>query len=180
MKNLLLLGFVVFFATKSFAQIFSTQTGIASFFAKTSMADIDARQEKVKATLNTSSQQISVEVPIIQFKFPKSLMESHFNNKHLESSTFPTATFVGKINENLKYTENGTYQVTATGKMKIHGVEKDKTLKGTLQVKGNVIIIDAELVILLEDYQIKAPKIMFSTLVEQIPVKVHLECERVQ
>jgi polyisoprenoid-binding protein YceI len=64
--------------------------------------------------------------------------------------------------------------------MKIHGVEKDKTLKGTLQVKGNVIVIDAEVVILLEEYQIKAPKIMFSTLAEQIPVKVHLECEKVQ
>jgi polyisoprenoid-binding protein YceI len=180
MKNLLLLGLVVFFTTKSFAQTFSTQTGIASFFAKTSMADIDARQDKVKATLNGTTQQISVEVPIIQFKFPKSLMESHFNTKHLESSTFPTATFVGKINETIKYTENGTYQVTATGKMKIHGVEKDKTLKGTLQVKGNIIVIDAEVVILLSDYAIKEPKIMFSKLVEQIPVKVHLECEKVK
>jgi hypothetical protein len=41
-------------------------------------------------------------------------------------------------------------------------------------------VIDAEVVILLSDYAIKEPKIMFSKLVEQIPVKVHLECEKVK
>ena len=64
-------------------------------------------------------------------------MEEHFNENYLETEKYPKASFNGNINEEVDLSKDGTYEVTATGKLLIHGIEKERTLTGTITRNGN-------------------------------------------
>lgn len=157
------------------AQYFSTSTGVTSFYSKTPVEDIAATNKSVSSVINTNTQQIAVQMQIKQFNFPNSLMQEHFNENYMESEKYPMATFAGKINETIDYSKSGTYTVTATGKLKIHGVEKEKTLKGTLVINGDKLVLDVEFEVALVDYKIDVPTVVFAKIAEKIQVKNHFE-----
>jgi polyisoprenoid-binding protein YceI len=165
----LFLVLVCFHAT---AQYFSTSTGVVSFFSKTPIEDISATHKTASSIINTANNQIAVQIAIKQFTFPNALMQEHFNENYMESEKYPQATFAGKINEKIDFTVLGVYPVTATGKLKMHGVEQDKTLKGTLEVTATGIILKADFEVALADYKIDIPKIVFAKIAEKIQVKI--------
>jgi hypothetical protein len=160
----------------AYGQLFSTSTGVASFYSKAPLEDIEASNKSLTGIINTTTNQIAIKVPIRSFKFANGLMEEHFNENYMDSEKYPSASFSGKINENIDYTKNGTYKVTATGKLNVHGVEKERTLTGTLQIVDNKVVIDAEFIIALADHQIDVPTAVFTKIAEKIQVKVHLDC----
>jgi len=57
--------------------------------------------------------------------------------------------------------------VTAAGKLKIHGVEKDVTEKGTVTVvKGGQVKLMSEFHVALADYSIETPQILGQEMTE--------------
>ena len=121
------------------AQVFISSSSKISFSAETSMENIEAKNVKSSSMLNTKAMQLVFQIPIRGFDFEKDLMEEHFNENYLESEKYPKASFNGNINEDVDLSKDGTYEVTATGKFLIHGVEKERTLTGTITKKGNEI-----------------------------------------
>ena len=55
--------------------IFGTKQGTISFFSKAPLEDIDAKNDKVTALLDTSKNEIAVRVPIQEFQFRNKLMQ---------------------------------------------------------------------------------------------------------
>lgn len=153
------------------AQVVVDKSGELSFFSSTPVEDISAKSKTAQSALNLSSKEIAVKAIIKDFTFPKSLMQEHFNENYLESEKYPNATFKGKINEAIDFSKSGTYNVTATGKLSIHGVEKDKTIDGVFKVDGNKISLDASFEVLLEDYKIERPQLVMMKIAEKIAVK---------
>src|SRR6478735_3403378 len=76
-----------------------------SFFSKSPLEDIDATNKKVTVVIKTTTNDIQFGVPMLGFKFPKPLMEEHFNENYVESTKYPTCTFKGKIVETVDYTK---------------------------------------------------------------------------
>ena len=108
---------------------------------------------------------------IRSFKFEKAFMEEHFNENYMESDKYKTAVFKGRINEKIDYSSDGSYDVTATGKLNIHGVEQDRTLKGTIVIKDNTITLESAFKVALKDHNIEIPKIVASNIAEEVDVK---------
>lgn len=156
--------FFVVFATHVNAQIFKSNTGAISFFSEGAVKDIDATNQKVKAELNSSTGEITFFMNMKDFQFKNSKMQKDAKTKYLETDKYQEATFKGKINGKIDYSKNGTYPATASGKLKIHGVEKDVTEKGTVTVKKGVIMLQSDFKILLKDYNIETPKIAFKKM----------------
>jgi polyisoprenoid-binding protein YceI len=154
------------------AQIFLTQAAQVSFFSSTPMENIDATNSKVSSLINTSTDSIFVKIKNSAFVFKSSLMQDHFNENYMETSKYPFANFRGKINGEVNYKREGSYKVTANGKMSIHGVEKMVTLNGTIVVKGTDIILDSEIIIKPVDYKIEIPKLVFQKIAENIKVSI--------
>ena len=169
--NLLVVLFAVHLAT--FAQpIYLSKTGEASFFSETPLENIDAHSKIVTSVLNTTSKEVVFKIKVRTFKFEKALMEEHFNEKYLESDKYSDATFIGKINETIDFTKDGVYQITATGKLNIHGIAKDRTEKGTLTIKNGQISISASFIVTLKDFKIEVPQLVMQNIAETIAVKV--------
>ncbi|MBI3519799.1 MAG: YceI family protein [Bacteroidetes bacterium] len=148
-----------------------------SFFSKSPLEDIDAVNKKVTVVLRTTTNDIQFAVPMIGFKFQKSLMEEHFNENYVESSKFPTSTFKGKITETIDYSKDGEYKVTVKGTLELHGVTKDIEASGTLTIKGAEIMVSSAFKIKVADYNIKVPSLYVQNIAEIVDVKVNATLE---
>jgi hypothetical protein len=173
MRNLVAIFLFAFAIGNVNAQnIYSTKTGTASFFSKTAIRNIEAKNEKVGVVLNTATGEMVFVVSIKNFVFPDALMQEHFNENYMESDKYPTANFNGKFNEKIDYSKDGITNVTATGKLKIHNVEHEVTQKGTVTVKDGKIILNAEFNVECKDYNIEIPKVVFDDIAKTILVKI--------
>lgn len=161
------------FTSISSAQIYMAKTCEIVFFSEAPLENIEAKNTAAKPILNTSTNDIAIRVPIKGFVFAKPLMQEHFNENYMESDKYPNGTFKGKINEKIDYTRDGTHKVTVTGKLDIHGVEKDRTLEGTLTIKGGEITLNSKFWVALEDHKITVPKVVFQNIADKILVTIN-------
>lgn len=151
--------------------IYMTSAGKASFFSATPVEDIDAHSNSLNCILNIATNDMVYSVLMTSFKFAKPLMQEHFNEKYVESEKYPKAVFKGKINEKIDYTKDGTYDITATGNLEVHGVSKPYTEKGKLTIKDGVISIEGSFDVKLVDHKIEVPTLVATNIAETINVK---------
>ncbi|MFC0185120.1 YceI-like domain-containing protein [Pseudarcicella hirudinis] len=173
MKKLyvILISTMLLISTQSFGQLYATQSGETSFFSSTPVEDISAVSKTVGCILNTSNGEVAVSMQMSSFDFPNNLMQEHFNESYIESDTYPTATFTGKILETINYTKNGSYPVTARGKFTVHGVTMDRDLKGVITVENQRITLTSNFDVKVADHKIEVPKLVFAKIAEVITVK---------
>jgi polyisoprenoid-binding protein YceI len=169
MKKLTLMaGAIAFSVLKIAAQSdYATETGHVSFFSKAPVADVDAKNDKVKVTLNTDSREITFHMAMIDFQFQNQKMGRDARDKYLETEKYAEAAFRGKINGKFDPRKTGTYPVTATGKLKIHGVEKLVTEKGKIVVEKGIVKLQSQFHVVLKDYKINTPKILGHEMTEE-------------
>jgi polyisoprenoid-binding protein YceI len=172
MKNFIKL-FIITCLTSSttFGQLFSTQSGETSFFSETPVENISGVNKTVGAIFNTSTKEIAVSMKMTSFDFPNKLMQEHFNENYIESDKFPTGVFKGKIVEDIDFSKNGTYDVTAKGQLTLHGVTQAREIKGKLIVDNQKITLTSNFDVKLVDHKIDVPKLVFSKIAEVIAVK---------
>lgn len=151
--------------------IFLTNKGETTFFSQTPVEDISAINKQVVGIINTANGELAVQMQMKLFDFPNKLMQEHFNENYIESDKYPKAIFKGKLNEKIDFSKNGTYDVTATGDLTIHGVTKPRTLKGKLTVAEAAINISSEFDVALVDHKIDVPQMVFVKVAQVIKVK---------
>lgn len=174
MKNiikLLIITFIISNTSLSFGQLYSTQSGETSFFSETPVENISGINKTVGAILNTSTKEIAVSMKMTAFDFPNKLMQEHFNENYMESGKFPTGVFKGKIIDDIDFTKNGTYDVTAKGQLTLHGITQARELKGKLIVENQKVTLTSNFDVKLVDHKIDVPKLVFSKIAEVIAVK---------
>ncbi len=169
--------FLLFLALPAltFAQVFKTTSANIKFFSEAPLENIEAENEKAQSVLNTETGEMGFVATIRGFKFEKPLMEEHFNENYMESDKYKTGKFYGKLNEQIDFSKDGKHDASVTGKLTIHGVEKERTIKGTLEIKGSTIILDSKFIVALEDHKIKIPKVVVQNIAEEVEVTVHAE-----
>src|SRR5687768_15186800 len=125
MKNLIIIVLLLS-AQIAIGQKYFSKTGKISFYSDAPMEKIEAHNSTASTVLDLSTGSIEWAVLIQGFKFEKALMQEHFNENYMESSTYPKAKFKGKIDNiasvNLK--KDGDYNVNVSGQMEIHGITK--------------------------------------------------------
>lgn len=164
----------LFLASSAAAQLYKNKVDECniSFFSKTPLEDIDAVSKKATVVLKTTTNDVQVGVPMISFKFPKPLMEEHFNENYVETEKYPVCTFKGKILDEIDFKKDGEYNVKVSGIMDLHGVQNQIETPGIIIIKGNEITINATFKIKMADYKIKVPKLYIKNIAEEVEVKV--------
>jgi hypothetical protein len=104
--------------------------------------------------------------------FNSPLQREHFNESYMESNVFPEASFLGKIIEDIDFSIDGVYSVRAKGKLKIHGVEKERIIKALVTVKGKSVLVSSNFIVALSDHNIRIPRIVSEKLAPEISVSV--------
>jgi polyisoprenoid-binding protein YceI len=136
-------------------KIYSTKSGRISFFSSAPLQDIEAKTSEVESKLATNGQ-IVFTLLIKGFQFDNQKMEDDFNEDYMESSKYPKAYFKGNITNisDINFSKEGTYPATVKGELTIHGVTKEITANGTIEVKGAKVIATSKFNVAVRDYNI--------------------------
>jgi len=173
-KKILLLLISLSAVVISKAQVYTAKSGTASFYSEAPLENIEAISNSVQSILNTATKSIAFIISIRSFDFKKDLMQEHFNEKYMESDKFPNATYSGKINEDLDLAKDGTYEVTSTGKITMHGQEKEITVPGTFTVKDGEASLKSNFPLAVADFKIEIPQLLFQNIADTVAVKVNV------
>ena len=161
------------------AQDYKTETGEVEFFSSAPVEDIKAENNAVNGIFNSESGSLAFLVPIKAFRFPKSLMQEHFNEKFLESHKYPEATFEGKLT-GYSLTRSGSQDATAEGDLTIHGLKVKYRVPGKIIVDGDQITMEAVFPVKLEDHEIEIPTVLFYNIAEEVEVTVKFVFKKIE
>ena len=179
MKNIFaLLTTLILSLSLSYGQLYYTSNGQITFYSKAPLEDIEAKNKQVSCAIDFSKGQMAFSMLMNAFQFEKALMQEHFNERYVESHKFPKATFAGSIQdiENINLSIAGSYSVTVSGKLTIHGVTQSVSSKGILKVSDdNSIRANSTFTINLEDYNVKIPTMYIDNISESIEIEVNVK-----
>jgi polyisoprenoid-binding protein YceI len=74
----------------------------------------------------------------------------------------------------INFTKTGTYEVSATGILNIHGINQERTIKGKLTISEGLINLNTKFDVLLIDHKINIPKLVFKKIAEKIAVSARI------
>lgn len=173
-KGLFILVMLFAFKQCATAQKYFTKNGSISIFSKAPLEDISADNNQVMSVLNTTNGELQFSVLVKSFHFKKALMEEHFNSDYLESDQFPKSSFKGAINDiaRVSFANDGTYNVTVSGDLTMHGITKKISAPGKVIIKEGKITGNASFKILLADYNISIPKLAKDNISPTIAITV--------
>lgn len=171
MRKILLLLVICATTTALAQKKYTTDKTYVSFYSHAPLEDIKAENTKSSAIFNADTGEIAFSVAMKDFKFRKSLMQQHFNEKYVESEKFPKATFQGKIVD-FKPDVTGVQQVKAQGKLTIHGVTRDLDVPGTIEPQGKKLQMKSKFMLKVADYDITIPSVVFHNIAEEVEVTI--------
>lgn len=156
---------LAFLPELGFAQEYLTKNGEVTFLSKASLNEFEGKSKSLQGLIDLDKNLLDFYLDLNTLDTGIGLRDKHMRENYLETEKFPFAEFTGKLSSVQKPVPGQTQQVTAVGKFKIHGVERDITVKGSLLPQSNgSLVLDAKFTILLSDYKIEIPKLVFYEL----------------
>jgi len=152
------------------------QNGMIHFFSATAMENIDATCNTAICIINTKSKKVITAVNQKKFVFKDKLMQEHFNENYMETEKYPGSKLDMMIVEDIDFTKDGTYDVTLKGTLEMHGVKKEREIKGKLTIKnGQPANAKAVFMVKLADHNIKIPSVVGANIAEEVKVDVDFD-----
>lgn len=150
---------------------FTVSEGRIDFASRAQLELIRATTDKVQGIIDPSTQQFAFSVDIKSFRgFNSELQREHFNEKYLESDTYPRATFSGKIIEQIDFSTNGTHEVRAKGELDIHGRKQTRIIRSTVTIRNGIVVVTSAFLVPLADHNIAIPNIVSQKIATEIEV----------
>ena len=171
MKRFIL--FFFFITNVSSAQSYLTTAGNVNFLSKAPLSEFNGVSDQLNGLVDLSQNLLDFYVDLNTLNTGIGLRDKHMRDNYLETEKYPFAEFTGKITPTPSLTTNSKQSVTAMGKFTIHGVTKEITVTGTLlkNAKGE-LELEAGFEVLLSDYQIPLPKLVFYELAENQVISI--------
>lgn len=155
------------------------ENGKVSFLSEAPLELIRAKSDRLRGAIDRAQNTFAFAVDIHSFKgFNSDLQREHFHENYMQTEKMPIASFSGKFIDPVDFTVNGSYVVRAKGIFSIHGVQKERIIKGVINVGSNSIDVDAVFTVKLEDHDIKVPKIVYEKIAEEIRVEISIRFKK--
>lgn len=176
MKTKILFLTLLAFTQLANAQRFIAKTGHVWFYSYTPMEVIEAHNRQVVSILDISNGDIVFNLLNKSFEFKVALMQEHFNENYMESTKFPKSTFKGKITnlDKIDFKKDGSYTAEVAGDLTIHGVTKNVTTTGTIEVANGVYTAKAKFKVIPKDYDIKIPQLVENKIAKEMEITVDI------
>lgn len=156
--------------------VYKCASGKINFMSDAPMEIIKASSNKLSGIIDVSKRTFAFSVVIRTFEgFNLELQREHFNENYMESEKFPTADFKGKIIEDIDLSKDGIYNIRAKGTFMIHGIEQERIIKVLVKVENGNVHVNSKFMVLLNDHNIKVPKVVNEKISSEVEVKVDAE-----
>jgi len=150
--------------------------GYVSFDSEAPLEVIQAKSKDVRGIISPASKSFAFSLELNSFEgFNSDIQKVHFLENYMEWKKYPQATFEGKFIEDIPFDTPGTYSVRAKGNLIIHGITKERIIRGTITVKKEGGHIETEFSIPVSDHGILIPKIVQQKISDNIHVKMEMD-----
>ncbi len=158
-------------------QKYFSKTGKISFYSDAPLEKIEAHNTSASTVIDVATGSMEWAVLIQGFQFEKSLMQEHFNENYMESTTFPKAKFKGKIDNlsRVNFDQDGEYPVNVSGQLELHGVTKPITSQGTIIIRRGLISAKGKISVLVADYDIEIPKLVADNIAKKVDIVIQAD-----
>lgn len=161
------------FALKGQCQVYKTEKGNVEFFSKASLNEFTGKSSDLNGLVDLDKNMLDFFIDLNTLKTGIGLRDRHMRENYLETKKYPYAEFTGKIDASIDLSVGQSKSVIAKGKFKIHGVEKEIDVPGKLTaISDSELQLEAKFTILLSDYNIDIPTVVFYELAEDQIVSI--------
>ena len=176
MRTKILLFALLTLVNVASAQKYIAKTGHIGFYSYTPMEVIEAHNHQVVSILDPATGDLVFNLLNKSFEFKVALMQEHFNENYMETTKFSKSTFKGKITnlDKIDFKKDGTYMAEVTGDLTIHGVTKNITINGTIEVVKGVITAKAKFKVIPKDYGIQIPQLVENKIAKEMEITVEI------
>jgi len=171
---LLMLSCSFFSAGISIAQVYKVTSSKVKFKSDAPLEVIVAESAELNGLLDVKTKLFAFTVNNESFKgFNSQLQQTHFNDNYLETDKYPVISFSGKIIDDIDFNSAGNYVVRTKGMLNIKGVNREQLIKSTVEIKDGKIKILSSFSILLDDYNIRIPRIVSQKIAPEIFIDIN-------
>ena len=161
MRKLFFSAFIILLSSSlSIAQSFKTEEGKATFYSKVPLHSFEGNSENLVGLVNLDEGTVDFYIDLETLDTGNGKRDKDMKLT-LETEKYPFAEFFGKLTSDFDPESTSVQDVTVKGIFKIHGVEREIEVEGTMQIKENGLFITAGWILSLLDYNIEPPKILF-------------------
>lgn len=172
MKKILPLCIIFLFSSSLYPQskVWKVVDGKMFFKSHTELETILGEGGRITGNLDLSTKKIIIEISLYDLKTPNKLQTSHMHDNYLETPLFPIAKYEGTV-ESIQ--DSG--EVKAKGTLDLHGRKKENfIITGIIEKKENFYDLVSYFTVVLSDFDIQIPKLVFLKLNQNIQVKIKL------
>lgn len=150
-----------------------TSTGNASMTSDAPLELIKASSKQMMGVIDPIKRTFAFKIPMKSFDgFNSDRQKDQFNEKFLETDKYPEATFTGKLPYEFSELKKGMQELRVFGILKIHGVQKERTIPINLFMADQIMVIQAKFSVPLDDHNIEVPAVLFRKLAPEIKMEV--------
>jgi len=176
MRRLVLFVFFSAFSFLTYSQNFVTEDGKAVFTSKAPLNEFDGVSQKLHGLVDLDKNLVYFYLDLNTLDTGIGLRDRHMRENYLETDKYPFAEFTGKMLTVPDLDSGDWVAVEVEGIFKIHGKEKQIQIPGMLKKEEKGLVkLQADFEVLLGDFDIEIPKLVFYELAEK--QLVHIEAD---
>ena len=157
------------------AQSFMADDGYVEFVSTAPLLEFKGVSEHLTGLIDLETMMVDFYVDLNTLETGIRRRDRDMRNSYLETDKFPFAEFSGELISEFDPNLMEPQEAIATGKFKIHGEERDIEVVGTLTPGSDSLQLEASWIVLLEDYNIDRPGVLFYQLAEEQTVNISIE-----
>ncbi|WP_373520601.1 YceI family protein [Aquiflexum sp.] len=158
---------------KALGQVYKTEKGSVEFLSKASLNEFTGKSSDLNGLVDLDKNMLDFYIDLNTLKTGIGLRDRHMRENYLETKKYPYAEFTGKIGSQINLLVGQSKSVIAKGKFKIHGVEREIDVPGKLTaISDSELQLEAKFTVLLSDYNIDIPTVVFYELAEDQIVSI--------
>lgn len=163
------------------AQAYMTQTGYAEFESSAPLLTFTGTSNHLQGLIDLDENLIDFYLDLNTLETGIGRRDRDMKTQYLETEEYPFAEFTGSLDSPFNPAVTDTQQVTVTGTFKVHGVEKEISINGTLTpAEDGTLHLEAGWTLLLSDYDIERPSIVFYQLADEQVISLSADLEPVE
>ncbi len=159
--------------------LWDASQGRAHILSNAPLEVIKAESKSLQGVISPGSKTFAFSIRINSFQgFNSQTQRSHFLENYMEEKKFPYATFKGKFIEDIPFETLGVYSVRAKGYLDIHGVSRERIIRGEIEIMESTANVKASFLVPVSDHGISIPKIVNQKIAEEIVVTLDITFDK--
>lgn len=156
------------------AQVYTSSDGYVEFISTAPLNEFKGTSIHLTGLINLNKNLVDFYVDLNTIDTGIEKRNRDMRTSYLNTDQYPFAEFTGELVSPFDVDKIESQDVTVSGTFKLHGIERQIEVDGSLEPTEDGLQLDASWVVLLNDYKIDRPGILFYELAEEQQINISI------